>query len=82
MTTLALNNLWIYLQSLSLAKKDREWLASKLIEPTTKPKATTTTTKSYKVRPVSSNIKKWSGCVSFTESEIENDPRLKALLNR
>ena len=33
MTTLALNNLWTYIQGLSLAKKDREWLASKLIEP-------------------------------------------------
>ncbi len=38
--------------------------------------------KSYKVLPVSPEIKKWSGCVSFTEEEIENDPRLKALLSR
>lgn len=34
MTTIALNNLWTYIQGLSLKKKDREWLASKLIEPT------------------------------------------------
>lgn len=33
MTTFALNNLWTYLQGLSLSQKDREWLASKLIEP-------------------------------------------------
>ena len=26
--------------------------------------------------------KKWSGCASFTEDEIEGDPRLKALLSR
>jgi hypothetical protein len=82
MTTLALNNLWTYIQGLSLAKKDREWLASKLIEPTEKQAVTKSTTKAYKVKPVSSHIKKWSGCASFTESEIENDPRLKALLNR
>lgn len=33
MTTFALNNLWTYLQGLSLERSDREWLASKLIEP-------------------------------------------------
>ena len=33
MTTLALNHLWTYIQGLSLKQKDREWLASKLIEP-------------------------------------------------
>ena len=33
MTTLALNHLWTYIQGLSLKQKEREWLASKLIEP-------------------------------------------------
>lgn len=33
MTTFALNNLWSYLQGLSLGKADREWLAGKLLEP-------------------------------------------------
>ena len=33
MTTIALNNLWTYLQGLSLKQKDREWLAGKLLEP-------------------------------------------------
>ncbi|MBQ3361589.1 MAG: hypothetical protein IJG46_05600 [Prevotella sp.] len=28
-----LNNLWAYIQGMSLKKKDREWLASKLLEP-------------------------------------------------
>ncbi len=27
MTTFALNNLWTYLQGLSLSQSDREWLA-------------------------------------------------------
>lgn len=31
MTASALNNLWTYLQGLSLSQTDREWLASKLI---------------------------------------------------
>lgn len=33
MTTFALNNLWNYLQGLSLSQSDREWLAYKLIMP-------------------------------------------------
>ena len=33
MTTYALNNLWNYLQGLSLSQSDREWLADKLIMP-------------------------------------------------
>lgn len=33
MTTVALNNLWSYLQGLSLTKEDRSWLANKLQEP-------------------------------------------------
>ena len=32
MTTVALNNLWSYIQGMSLKKKDREWLAGKLLE--------------------------------------------------
>ena len=38
--------------------------------------------KNYKVIPVSPEIKKWRGCASFTDAEIENDPRLKAILSR
>lgn len=34
MTTFALNNLWNYLQGLSLSQSDKEWLANKLIMPT------------------------------------------------
>ena len=30
---MALNNLWSYIQGMSLTKKDREWLAGKLLEP-------------------------------------------------
>ncbi len=33
MTTFALNNLWTYIQGLTLARADREWLAGKLMEP-------------------------------------------------
>ena len=83
MTTFALNNLWSYLQGLTLGRSDREWLASKLLESTKEEQAPLKTSeKSYKVMPVSPDIKKWSGCASFTEEEIDNDPRLNAILSR
>ena len=34
MATIATNKLWAYIESLSLSKRDRSWLASKLLEPT------------------------------------------------
>ena len=33
MATVATNKLWAYIESLSLSKRDRSWLASKLLEP-------------------------------------------------
>lgn len=38
MSTVALHNLWSYLQGLSLSQSDREWLANHLVIPTTIPK--------------------------------------------
>ncbi|MBQ9641816.1 MAG: hypothetical protein IJV06_09715 [Bacteroidaceae bacterium] len=32
MSTIALNNLWNYIQSLALSNSNKDWLASKLIE--------------------------------------------------
>lgn len=34
MATVATHNLWAYIESLSLSKRDRSWLAGKLLEPT------------------------------------------------
>lgn len=33
MSTAQLNNLWAYIDGMSLKRKDREWLANKLLEP-------------------------------------------------
>lgn len=38
--------------------------------------------KPYKVKPVSSGVKKWCGCATFTEDEINSDPRIKSILSR
>ena len=40
MTTLALNNLWNYLQGLALSQSDREWLANNLLSTSTTEKST------------------------------------------
>ena len=40
MSTLELNNLWAYIDGLSLKRKDREWLANRLLEPSTKERET------------------------------------------
>lgn len=34
MATIATNKLWAYIESLSLSRRDRNWLANKLLEPT------------------------------------------------
>lgn len=34
MSTAELNNLWAYINGMALKRKDREWLANKLLEPT------------------------------------------------
>ena len=34
MSTLTLNKLWAFIESLALSQKDRNWLAGKLLEPT------------------------------------------------
>lgn len=38
--------------------------------------------KTYQVVEVDPEIRKWSGCTSFSADEIESDPRLKAILTR
>ena len=38
--------------------------------------------KSYKMKTVAPEIEKWSGCATFTQQEIDSDPRLKAILSR
>ena len=38
--------------------------------------------KGYEVKAVSPDIEKWSGCATFTQEEIDCDPRLKAILSK
>lgn len=45
MTTAALNNLWQYLQNLSLTEKNKRWLVKRLSEPKSETKSFNTATK-------------------------------------
>ncbi|MBE6270278.1 MAG: hypothetical protein E7101_04935 [Prevotella ruminicola] len=38
--------------------------------------------KTYRVIEVDPEIKKWSGCTSFSADELNNNHRLKSILNR
>lgn len=91
MTSYSLNNLWTYLQGLSLAKSDREWLAGKLIDPAspsvkdaekneTETPAIAKT--SHRMRPLSPEIELLGNIHlrEFTQEELDNDPLLAALI--
>ena len=59
MNAISMNNLWNYLQGLSLSRSDREWLAGKLIEPIEKTSAEAEENaeeKTYEVIPVSPKL--------------------------
>ena len=90
MTAFALNNLWSYLQGLSLAKSDREWLASKLIEPVipteeiAKPEivAPAVVGKRHRMRKLSPEVEYLSKLQlrEFTQEELDADPLLAAVI--
>ena len=89
MTTLALNNLWNYLQGLSLSQSDREWLAGKLIEPVKveekieeKEEVAAEPKKRRKLRPLSPEVEFLSNLhlKEFTQEELDADPLLAAIV--
>ena len=88
MTTFALNNLWTYLQGLSLSRSDREWLANKLIEPeekaivAEKEESVAGTKKHRKVLPLSPEVAMLSNLNlrEFTQEELDADPLLAAIV--
>jgi len=92
MTTMALNNLWSYLQGLSLKQSDREWLAGRLIEPV-QPIAKDVThevvektpgvrKRERRIRPLSPEVELLGNLPirEFTQEELDSDPLLAALM--
>ena len=91
MTTFALNNLWSYLQGLSLKRSDREWLASKLIEPlnsTTEnveqglDEKSAVVKRPHKMRSLSAEVELLGNLPirDFTQEELDADPLLVTIL--
>ena len=86
MTTLALNNLWAYIQSLSLPQSDREWLADKLIESAktdnTQPDGTANEKVRRRNRTLSAEVEMLGNLhlKEFTQEELKKDPLLAAIV--
>lgn len=84
MTTFALNNLWTYIEGLSLKQKDREWLAGKLLEPkvddakTAKQKAYVRETLTRALKEV--EIAKREGRKLQTLEEFEKELKMEGIL--
>lgn len=76
MTTVALNALWTYIESLGLSAKNRKWLADKLIEPT-KSRTKTSTGSSSLRNAFSGNWENDVDSVSYAqmlrEESVQND---------
>lgn len=83
MGTVSINNLWSFIQGLSLTASDRKWLAVKLLEPSgtdvVKSKDTTENIGGYNI---STKRKELMGSVTIDPKDIESDERLKYILNK
>lgn len=81
MNTASRNNLWNYLQGLSLSAADRNWLAEKLVSnpPATNKKPASTVKHGYKFSPT---VKELMGSVHIDPKDIENDDRLRYILSK
>ncbi len=81
MTTFALNNLWTYIQGLSLTSCDRDWLANKLINANANAKSENAIAK-HKDSILSPEIE-FLGSLNIVEPSkemIDNDPKLAEIL--
>lgn len=83
MTTFALNNLWAYIQGLSLTSRDRDWLADKLINANATAKSDVETAKAKRNDSKLSPEIEFLGSLNIVEPSkevIDNDPKLAEIL--
>ena len=83
MTTFALNNLWAYIQGLSLTSRDRDWLAEKLINANATAKSDVETAKAKRNDSKLSPEIEFLGSLNIVEPSkevIDNDPKLAEIL--
>jgi hypothetical protein len=83
MGTVSMNNLWSFIQGLSLTASDRRWLASKLLEPSGSDMIpsndTATDIEGYIISP---KRRKLMGSVTIDPKDIESDDKLKYILSK
>lgn len=83
MGTVSINNLWSFIQGLSLTTSDRKWLAGKLLELTGTDTATTKdATENVGGYLISPKRKRLMGSVSIDPKDIESDEKLKYILSK
>ncbi|MGN1253551.1 MAG: hypothetical protein ACI4T9_03110 [Prevotella sp.] len=83
MGTVSINNLWSFIQGLSLTASDRKWLAGKLLEPSnTDVTASDETTENVGGYIISPKRRKLMGSVNINPEDIESDERLKYILSK
>lgn len=78
-----MNNLWSFIQGLSLTASDRKWLASKLLEMSDAdmivPKDSADDVEGYIISP---KRRKLMGSVTIDPKDIESDDKLKYILSK
>lgn len=81
MGTVTINNLWSFIEGLSLSANDRKWLAGKLLEPniTEKKEKKADNVDGYVISP---RWRKLMGSVKIDPKDIEADDRLKYILSK
>ncbi len=85
MGTVSVNNLWSFIQGLSLSSTDRQWLAGKLLEPGTvkvQAKEKANEQGSGKKYIISPRRRKLMGSVVIDPKDIDNDERAKYILSK
>ena len=80
MTTAALNNLWAYINGLTLTANERQWLAGKLTDDVLNQGVDNKSEKTAKQLPES--FKRLRGMGRVTPDDIANDDRLAYILSK
>ena len=74
MNAVSMNNLWTYLQGLSLTADNWQWLAERMTEKSQslKDNSATVVKKKYRISP---RMKQLMGSVSIDPNDVENDDK-------
>lgn len=84
MNTASLQNLWNYINGLSLSANNKRWLSDRLIESTSEQitKEESLSSVPFDESVITPRVKRLIGCVKLDRETIKNDDRLSYLLNK